>query len=210
MTGTGGVIFDLDGVLMDTDAVHAPAFRAVLAAHGVSAFDYGDVAGMRTDEALMKLLPDLEPADLARCVEEKRALASERLREHAALIDGAVDVVTALAQTRRLCLATSGSRRTVDAFFARSGTRALFHGLLTGDDVAHGKPDPEIYRRAVEVLGTGAANTIVVEDAAAGVRAARGAGLRVIGFARDRSAESLRAAGAFTTVLRLQELLELV
>jgi beta-phosphoglucomutase len=209
-----GVVFDMDGVLLDSEEIHAGAYRSTLASRAITDFVYRDHAGMRTDLVFERVFAargrPLSAAELSPCVAEKRALAAASLDARTPLIDGCVAVVRELSTRRRLFLASSASGGTVDRFFRASGLRNAFVGSLCGDDVPDAKPDPAIYVRAFAALGCSPRDGVVVEDAVAGVQAARDAGATVIGLADDLRAGALRDAGCVVVVSRLTDLAHLL
>jgi HAD superfamily hydrolase (TIGR01509 family) len=209
-----GVVFDLDGVLLDSEAIHAAAFHTVLASRGIVDFVYADHAGIRTDAVFTRVFAARGRAssqgELAACVAEKRALARASLEARTPLAPGCVEVVRDLSARRRLFLATSASAGTVELFFRASGLRDAFVGWLCGDDVPSAKPDPAIYVRALAALGCSPRDGAVVEDAIAGVEAARGAGATVIGLGVGARAGALREAGCAVVVPRLADLVTLL
>jgi len=205
-----GIVFDLDGVLMDSSSCHKAAFEQVFGALGVANFEYAPYAGWRTAEVVADvLLRAGRPAGadaVTEAAREKSRLARQMIRERKPLTPGCLDLLTELARDYRLGLASSGSRESVELFLDLSGARSLFQTVLSGDDVALAKPHPEIYTRAIGQLGLEPADCVIVEDAVAGVEAARAAGAAVIGIAGTCAAETLRAAGAETVVSRLSDL----
>jgi len=190
------VVFDLDGVLMESTPWHAQAYREVLAGAGVSGFSYARFAGMRTRD-VMEVINREEARgwDAARIGElsaAKTGRALELIQANRPLVPGCVELVRGLADRYRVGLASSASRESVAWFLKASGLE--FGVVLTGGDVKEAKPSPEIYLRAIEALGGGEA--LVVEDAVAGVRAGRAAGARVWGVLTSSDEASLREAGA--------------
>jgi len=105
-------------------------------------------------------------------------------------------VLAKLAANYPLALASSGSRASVDAFLRLTSCRSLFQSILSGDDVVRAKPDPEIYARSASQLGMDPADCLVIEDAVAGIEAARAAGMQAVGLAGTSAAEDLLRAGA--------------
>ena len=204
-----GLVFDLDGVLVSSRAAHAQAFEEVLAAYGIHDFQYEGFAGWRTADVLRAVFAErslrIAEDDLAACARRKSARAAELLAAQNPVAPDCVPVVTQLSREYRLALASSGSRAAVEAFLARTGLGPSFRSVLCGDDVRRAKPDPEIFRRSMEALALEPRNCVVIEDAVAGIQAARSAGARAIGFGSAREAQ-LRAAGAEQVVDSLAEL----
>jgi HAD superfamily hydrolase (TIGR01509 family) len=106
----------------------------------------------------------------------------------------------------RIGLATSASHKRVHATIAELGLTHYFDVIVTGDEVACGKPDPSICRLAAEYLQAAPQNLVAIEDALAGVQAATTAGIRCIGLAFGAKAEILRSAGADPVVSHFQQL----
>ncbi|HEY4012228.1 MAG TPA: HAD family phosphatase [Polyangiaceae bacterium] len=209
-----GVAIDMDGVLLDSEEIHAAAYRTVLAVHGIDDFVYREHAGMRTDLVFERVFAargrPLSAADLSVCVAEKRALAAASLEARTPLVDGCVPVVRQLATRRPLFLASSASGGAVDRFFRASGLRDAFVGSLCGDDVPDAKPNPAIYVRAFAALGCSPHDGVVIEDAVAGVQAGRSAGATVIGLGDYVRAGALRDAGCAVVISRLADLTDLL
>jgi beta-phosphoglucomutase len=207
-----GLIFDLDGVLIQSRAAHAKAFEEVLAEYGVRDFHYDNYAGWRTPEVFRDVFSradcDFTDKTIAECSRKKSRRARDLIAAEQPVDDQCVPVVRRLAARYRLALASSGSRRSVDAFLDSTGLRDAFRVTFSGDDVGHAKPDPEIFRRSIEALEAQPEECVVVEDAVAGIVAARRAGAHGIGFGSDQAA-ALAAAGAGCVVGSLRELAEL-
>jgi beta-phosphoglucomutase len=192
------VIFDLDGVLMESTPWHAQAYSEVLGEAGVTGFSYARFAGMRTRDVMGVIAReeakdwDAERLRVLSGAKTRRAL--ELISTNRPIVPGCEEMVRALAERYRVGLASSASRDSVAWFLEASGLREVFGVVLTGGDVVSAKPAPEIYLRAIEALGGGEA--LVVEDAVAGVQAGRAAGARVWGVLTSSAEEDLLAAGA--------------
>ena len=204
------IVFDLDGVLWRSSAIHAAAYKTVLERAGIAMPDYASIAGRRTDEVMRELLAAEGAASeaAAALTREKQRLARNMLAQNPPVDAACAEVLRELGRTRRLALASSASAGTVDLFLETSGTRALFKAVVTGDDVAAAKPDPAIYRAAVERLGSEVGETAVVEDAVNGIEAALRAGVAfVVALEGTTTAACLEHAGARHVVQNLTELL---
>ncbi len=166
------VIWDLDGTLVDSRAYHWRAWRETLAALGYSLTYEQFLAtfGWRNEEILRQLLgPDLPEEAVARIA-------------GLTLLPGARVWLERLHRAGwRQALATSAPRQNVETILAVLGISAYFQATVCAEDVQRGKPDPEIFLRAAARLGVPPARCVVVEDAPAGVEAARRAGMRVVG-----------------------------
>jgi HAD superfamily hydrolase (TIGR01509 family) len=194
------VIFDMDGVLLDSGAHHRDAWRQLLTDLGVEAAPdfWRCTIGRPAEEAVVKLLD--RPVD----AEEAAALA-RRKREHYArlaargtrAVAGALAFVTMLAGERvPRAVATSALRHDVESLLSEIGMREHFEVIVTANDVRWGKPNPEVYLRAAELLGLPPKGCLVFEDAVVGIHAARNAGMRVIGLTTSHTVRELLAAGA--------------
>jgi HAD superfamily hydrolase (TIGR01509 family) len=198
--GTRAVVFDMDGVLIDSGAHHRDAWRLLLADLGLTpAPDFWRLTIGRPAEEAVTLLLDrpVGAAEAARLARRKREHYTRLASRGMLPIAGAPAFVAALArQGVPRAVATSASRHDVDELLAEVGVRQHFDVIVTADDVRRGKPDPEVYVRAAEGLGLPPAGCIVFEDSVVGVRAARGAGMRVVGVTTAHTDHELRAAGA--------------
>jgi len=209
-TAIRGIVFDLDGVLIQSAPCHAAAFQQVFGHCEIHDFEYAPYAGWRTPEVIADVLERRgrgESADvIAGMAREKSRIARELLDASRPLAKDCEVALAELAGGFPLALASSGSRSSVDAFLKLTGSRSLFRSVLSGEDVTNAKPDPEIYLRSAEGLGLDARECLVVEDALAGVAAARAAGCRVAAVAGTCSAAALRGAGAELVIADLSEL----
>jgi HAD superfamily hydrolase (TIGR01509 family) len=209
-----GIIFDLDGVLINSSVCHRDAFQAVLAPYGIHDFDYPTYAGKRTPDVIAEVFHRAgiaaDPKMIAQTAQEKSRLARQLLGEKEPLADGCTEILKQLAARYSLALATSGSRPSLEMFLDLTGCRPLFRSILSGEDVVQAKPDPEIYRRSAEALRIPSTHCLVVEDAVAGVEAARASGATVVGVAGTCPPDVLQEAGAAYIIRKLPELPDLV
>ena len=198
---TEAVIFDMDGVLIDSGVHHRAAWRALLAELGEEPAHpefWRLTIGRPSEEALPLLLgrpvPDHESWRLAR---RKRDLYVGFARGGTVPVSGVRDFVAALSGLGvPRAVGTSASRFDVDGMLAGVGLRRHFDVIVTADDVTQGKPDPEVYELAAARLGMPAGSCLVFEDSLVGVVAARRAGMRAIGVTTAHSEAELCQAGA--------------
>jgi beta-phosphoglucomutase len=202
------VVFDLDGVLMESTPWHAQAYQEVLAGAGVAGFSYARYAGMRTRDVMGMIGAEhgmgWEDGRLGELSAAKTRRALELISANRPVVAGCEELVRTLAGRYRVGLASSASRESVSWFLQTTGLENVFGVVLTGNDVKEAKPSPEIYLRAIAALG--ASEWLVVEDAAAGVLAGRAAGARVWAVLTSSGEEELRAAGAERCFADLGEL----
>ena len=198
---TRAVIFDMDGVLVDSGAHHREAWKALLDELGVvpAEPDYWRLTiGRPSVEAVPLLLGRATSwAEAQRLAARKQDHYRRLAAGGPALVRGVTTFVTELA-TRSVprAVATSASRRDVDALLTHAGLRDRFEIVVTAEDVRRGKPDPEVYLLAARGLGVAPEHCLVFEDAVVGVQAARRAGMRTIGVSTAHTETELRAAGA--------------
>ena len=177
------LIFDFDGTLADTSAIHARAFESVLSAHGVPVH-YPSIAGMKTADAVRMCLQDsgvfLDVGKIEDLARAKQNRARAAIEEELAALPG-VDAFLRWARNHfRLSLCTSGSRLTVELALRKLGYEGMFDPVVCAEDVERAKPDPEGYLRVLEIARCNAEEALAFEDSASGVAAARGAGIAVV------------------------------
>jgi HAD superfamily hydrolase (TIGR01509 family) len=177
------VIFDLDGVLIDSESVWDAARRAVVADNGGTWTDSATRAmqGMSSPEWSRYLRDELgvalEPDEISHRVVERVLAAYER---EVPLLPGAVDAVRRLAGHWPLGLASSSNRPVIDAVLRSASLTECFAATVSGDEVARGKPSPDVYLAAAHKLDVDPVRAAAVEDSTNGVRAGAAAGMLVI------------------------------
>jgi mannitol-1-/sugar-/sorbitol-6-phosphatase len=198
-----GVIFDMDGVLADSHAAHRKAWRLFFESIGRAVpedeLDF-ILDGRKRDEILRHFLgerPDAEVKELGR----RKDCIFQQTQLEIVAVPGALPLVRELhANDTALGLATSASRSRAFSTLTKLGLLDCFRVIVTGEDVALGKPDSAVYRLACERLEIEPEYLIAVEDAVSGVRSAVAAGLRCIGVALHETEKNLRAVGAVHVV----------
>jgi sugar-phosphatase len=183
------ILFDCDGVLVDSAASVERAWRGWAAARGLDADDVMAIAhGRRTEDTLRELGFS---ADLA--VEVDRVEGAEIADTSDVTVFPGAAAALATLPPEAWAVVTSGTRGLATARLAAAGL-PLPAVLVTADDVAAGKPDPEGYLEAARRLGVPPADCLVIEDAPAGVQAALAAGMRVVALQTTHAADELAAA----------------
>lgn len=206
------VVFDMDGVLVDTEPLHFATTNAVLERHGVQlAFDdYTPYIGMGEREFFEALRERFGfDDDPARLVRERVAVSLERMaREPLPPREGALEAVLAFSgHGLRLGLASSATRAQIELVVTRLGLQRTLAVRVGAEDVEHAKPAPDLFLEAARRLEVPAAECVVVEDAVLGVRAARAAGMRVVAYpAAGVDGEAHREAGACRVLRSLAQL----
>jgi beta-phosphoglucomutase len=204
-----GVVFDMDGVLVDSHPTHRSAWKQFLQSVGRKTseeeLDF-ILDGRKREEILRYFLGELSEEQLREYGNRKDEML-RRLGNGIHPIEGVVDFLTSLRSAAfKTAIATSAGTTRTKGTLADLGLRDCFDAVITGDDVKVGKPDPAIYRMAAERLGEDPRFLLAIEDASSGVKAAIGAGLRCIGIASDSRADSLRSAGAILVVPHFRSL----
>jgi HAD superfamily hydrolase (TIGR01509 family) len=177
------VVFDLDGVLIDSEPVWEQVRRRIVASHGGQwAPDTQDrLMGMSTGEWSRYLSEDLgvrlAPAKVAETVIEAMA---DQYRQHLPLLPGAVETVTRIAEQWPLGLASSAPRSLIETVLDAAALRPLFATVVSTEEVARGKPAPDVYLTVAGQLGRLPRACAAVEDSSNGLRAAAAAGCQVI------------------------------
>lgn len=209
MTRRTPVIFDMDGVLVDSGPAHHESWRVVAEQTGisVSAERFGSAFG-RPSRDIIRMIwgSHLDDAAVAKIDAAKEAAYRELVRDNVPIIPGCRDTLAALhAAGHPLAVATSGPPENL-ALVLDAGLRPFFTTTVNGFEIRHGKPAPDCFLLAAERLKIAAAECIVIEDAVVGVQAGVAAGMRVIGFAPDHDGQRLRAAGAAAIIHAMAEL----
>ena len=183
------VIFDLDGVVVYTDAYHYKAWKKLSDDEGW-AFDESlndQLRGVSRMASLQVILdhngidlPEEKKVELAtRKNEDYRAFLAQI--DETALVDGALDFIRALRE-RNVKIGLGSSSKNAMMVLEKLGIDALFDTIVTGKDISRSKPDPEIFVKGAERLGVEPAETFVFEDAVSGVDAAQAGGMVAVGF----------------------------
>ena len=179
-----GVIFDMDGTLIDSEAVVRQCMARAIAPFGRELEDafFHQLIGLPIDRT-RRMIADYcgEAFDEAAYVARMEAAVEDMTADGIPLKAGAMEIVHFLsAENVPLALATSSSRAAVDRHFARHGLLDHFNAIRTRDDVENGKPHPDLIFAAAEALKLPPARCLVIEDSYNGVRAAHAAGAPVV------------------------------
>jgi HAD superfamily hydrolase (TIGR01509 family) len=189
MNSIQAVLFDLDGLMVDSEPISMSAWQAVLARRGMAldqaTFDTTLGLSMNETARVFAGRFDLRE-DLVALVAEKTAEQIEQVDGKVSAMPGLLPLIDALDEYGlKQAVASSGMRRYVMAVLAAIGLASRFAAIVTGDDVAKAKPAPDIFLRAAERLDVAPARCLVLEDAPAGVAAAKAAGMRCVAVPND-------------------------
>lgn len=188
-----GVIFDMDGVLVDNRDIHIEAFSQWCRRSGLE-IDKNVLLGyfgMGNDEIFPAILGrKMSVAEIEQFSNEKEAIYREIFATEIRPVSGLVDLLKALQGLGiPMAVGSSGMRRNVDYVLDKCGIASYFDVIVDGDQLARAKPDPEVFVKCAAKLGLAQDDCLVFEDSFAGIEAARAAGMRVVAlattFARD-------------------------
>lgn len=209
------VIFDCDGVLVDSEVISNSVLARALTAEGLPTTlvqARREYQGLLLSEVVQRAQQGLGRAlagDWVERFEHERAEAFHRELEP---VSGAASTVQRVKNAGiPVCVASQGSLQKTRMTLGLTGLRSLFHAnaLFSGQLVPRGKPHPDLFLHAAATMGAKPSRCVVVEDTVSGVTAAVSAGMRAIGYAADSDETVLRHAGAeiLHTLVRLPEML---
>ena len=194
-----GVIFDMDGVLIDSHPIHKRAWKRFLASLGQQPSDEKldfVLDGRKREDILRHFLGELTPEQTIAYGQRKEEMFREEAMD-VVPIAGVLDLLTELRRCNvNVAVASCGSASRVEFMLERLGLQERFAAVLTGDDVALGKPDPTIFRAAADRIGSPYQTSLVVEDAVSGVIAAKSAGMKCLAITSNGRGPALKNAGA--------------
>jgi HAD superfamily hydrolase (TIGR01509 family) len=205
------VIFDLDGVILETEELWNEVREGLVRERGGRWGDgaQADMMGMSSTEWSRYMhdalgVPD-PPEEISREVVRRMG---ERYAEHLPLIDGAVDAVERLAARWPLGLASSSNRQLIDRALEASGLAPLFKVTVSSEEVERGKPAPDVYLEAGRRLGAEPDRCAAIEDSASGIRSAHDAGMLVVAIPNPSFPPPAESLAMATVVLESIEELE--
>ena len=192
------VIWDMDGVIADTAACHLQAWQRLWAEQGIefTAEQFRRTFGQRTAEIIRGFLgPEVPAEEVCALGERKETYCRELLRQQVRALPGVRELLAALEPAGfRQALASSAPRKNVDLILEALDIGRYFSAVVSEADVTLGKPDPQIFLVAAERLGVEPRHCLVIEDAVAGVQAAKSAGMRCLAVTTTNPGAHLAAA----------------
>ena len=193
-----GVIFDLDGVLVDSGWAHKQAWRDLGEKEGFSMSDevFCGTFGMQNCEIIPMLLErDVSGEEMGRMSDWKEQRYRELISERLVPVEGAAALVKDLKGGGfALAVGSSAPRENLELILGRLRVQSYFDALVTCEDVGRSKPAPDTFLKAAEKLGLSPGRCAVVEDAVAGVEAGKAAGMPVVAVTSTRSRAELAKA----------------
>jgi beta-phosphoglucomutase len=192
------VIFDFNGTLSNDEPILSEIFTELFAAHGkpLSAQEYFDqLAGLSDPEIVRTWLGEDHP-DVDAVIEERIVRYRAACADGSSIEEPTRAAVRFAADHVPLAIVSGAARAEIEPVIEAAGLASLFTAIVPAEDIARGKPDPEGYRRALELLGgdLDPADVLVFEDTEAGIASARGAGMRVVAVRGTLVPERLAAA----------------
>lgn len=211
MRNIQAVVFDMDGVIVDSEPHHERAFLHVFeeigygATHGIRFSDFIGQSDVTVwHEFMARHNP---PFDLAHLAALKQRRLLDLMRAAQPIFEGLPDLVRKLAAKFPLAVASGSQHPVIETVLAMKGLRPFFSTVVSFTDVKRGKPAPDIFLRAAELLGVAPARCCVIEDSKPGLAAGLAAGMRVIAITNTYPAAELKSAhhvaGTYEEIERL-------
>lgn len=197
------VVFDFDGVLVDSEPLHLRAYQEVLEPRGISLPReeyYADYLGY-DDPGVFRALSaarewPIDDRELENLIREKTEIYEGLLAAGAHLYPGVKDCVNALSVTYPLGIASGAARHEIEATLAAQGLDRFFRFVVASGDTPASKPAPDPYRRAAELHGVAPSSCLAIEDSRWGIESAKAAGLWCIGVTNTYAVSELMDADA--------------
>lgn len=209
MTHLKGLIFDLDGTLTLTQALHFQTFAQIFKKFGVTYTQEEDIlqyAGKGAELTFEGVFANRKvhatPEQITEAIAERRRLYDELIATtEIPVVNGVREFLARMKQAGMKMVVASGNRlEAIEVILKKTGIRDYFEAIVTSKDVSAPKPSPEIFLKAAEKLGLKPEECVVFEDAANGIQAAKGGHIPCIALTTGASKENLMAAGATLVV----------
>jgi HAD superfamily hydrolase (TIGR01509 family) len=210
------VIFDFNGIIVNDEPIHFRLFQKVLGEEGIALTEedyYARYLGFDDRGAFIASYRDhdrqLSKAKLAELIDRKAVYYQEAIRNHVEVFPGVKFLVVTLAETLPLAVASGALRHEIETILSTISLRSHFRAIVSAEDVQSGKPEPEIFLKALTALNSrldgkqkiAAADCLVIEDSKEGVRGARRAGMKCLAVTNSHQAELLGEATAIVDSL---------
>jgi len=192
------VIWDMDGVIADTGPYHFKAWQEVFQKRGINFTEenFQRNFGQRNDTIIRNVLGEqMSQDEIDAITGEKETDFRQRVRQNIKPLPGAIKLLKSLSEHGfKIALASSAPMENIQLVTQGLGINNYFHSIVSGRDVTEGKPSPQGFLLAAKKLGIAPQNCIIIEDAVAGVTAAKRAGMRCIAVTNTHPRESLTGA----------------
>ena len=205
------LIFDFNGIIVDDEPIHFELFKQVLAEEGIELTEadyYARYLGFDDRGAFTAAYREhgrsLDESLLARLIDRKAIYYQSEIRSKVRIFPGVEKLVTTLVPVLPLAVASGALRQEIEAILSTAGLLKHFAVIISAEDVNHGKPEPEIFLKALAGLNAqvenyhpiDAADCLVIEDSKEGIRGARRAGMKCLAVSNSHPAELLQEANA--------------
>lgn len=205
------VIFDFNGIIVDDEPVHFELFQKVLGEEGIVLTEeayYARYLGFDDRSAFTAGFREsgrpLSDEKLRVLIDRKAVYYQEAIRHHVSIFPGAKELVANLAQSLPLAVASGALRQEIETILSTSGLLKYFPAIISAEDVKQGKPEPEIFLKALAALNDlrnedapiEAQDCLVIEDSKEGIRGARRAGMKCLAVTNSHPGELLGEANA--------------
>lgn len=192
------VIFDMDGVISDTQSLHAKAESEILKRYGVNLSPEEITkryAGVKTSEFTKKLLDEVnQHPDIDALMKEKWDAMHELAKKEVIPINGSQQLIKELHNNNfKLAVASASSKEYVNLVLTQLGVISYFGAVVSADDVKHGKPSPEIFLLAATKIGAQPKDCLVIEDGISGMIGAKSAGMKCVGLVPNKNSKDYPA-----------------
>jgi HAD superfamily hydrolase (TIGR01509 family) len=209
------VIFDFNGIIVDDEPIHFKLFQKVLGEEGILLTEqdyYARYLGFDDRGAFTAGFRDsgrpLDDAKLRQLVERKAVYYQDAIRNHVSIFPGAKRLISTLAETHPLAVASGALRNEIETILETAGLLHYFTIIVSAEDVRQGKPEPEIFLKVLAALNErehnnriDATECVVIEDSKEGIRGARRAGMKCLAVTNSHPAELLGDADAVVSSL---------
>jgi HAD superfamily hydrolase (TIGR01509 family) len=202
-----GVVFDMDGVLIDSADAHYRSWRDLGAEHNltITRRQFDESFGRHNADIVPAFFGPVDAARLAALADRKEAIYRDIIRSAPPLVEGAAELIRALHQRgAAVGIGSSGPLANIRLVLDALGVASIIRAIVSAEDVTRGKPDPQVFTAACDRLGLPPSRCVVIEDAPAGVASGKAAGASVVGVLLYHPAERLAAADRI--VARLADL----
>ncbi|HEY7554687.1 MAG TPA: HAD family phosphatase [Candidatus Binatia bacterium] len=205
------VIFDFNGIIVDDEPIHFKLFQKVLGEENIVLTEeayYARYLGFDDRGAFSASYHDnnreLSDTKLAELIDRKAVYYQEAIRNHVAIFPGVMSLILGLTGRLPLAVASGALRQEIETILATAGVLKYFQAIISAEDVNHGKPEPEIFLKALAQLNAIAdegdpikpAECVVIEDSREGIKGARRAGMKCLAVTNSHPAELLGEADA--------------
>jgi HAD superfamily hydrolase (TIGR01509 family) len=210
------VIFDFNGIIVDDEPIHFQLFQKVLREEGIILSEeayYARYLGFDDKGAFSAAYREnnrtLGDKQLGALIERKAAYYQDAIRNHVAIFPGVKKLIAALSGNLPLAVASGALRQEIETILSTADLFGCFRAVIASEDVEKGKPEPEIFLKALAQLNADAANSdpisaaqcVVIEDSKEGIKGARRAGMRCLAVSNSHPAELLSEADAIVKSL---------